>query len=44
MPLYNGEYYDSIRMGILREEWNGFKKDNPLFDSHKRTSLRLYLR
>ncbi|MFS0752112.1 GNAT family N-acetyltransferase [Oceanobacillus sp. 1P07AA] len=19
---YNGEYYDSIRMGILREEWN----------------------
>ncbi|GMK48630.1 hypothetical protein PghCCS26_57600 [Paenibacillus glycanilyticus] len=21
--LYNGEYYDSIRMGILREEWEG---------------------
>ena len=19
--FYNGEYYDSIRMGILREEW-----------------------
>jgi RimJ/RimL family protein N-acetyltransferase len=24
---YNGEYYDSIRMGILREEWEA----NPLF-------------
>ncbi len=21
---YNGEYYDSIRMGILREEWEEF--------------------
>lgn len=35
---YNGEYYDSIRMGILREEWNEFKKNNPLFNSHGRTS------
>ncbi|WP_240371572.1 GNAT family N-acetyltransferase [Anoxybacteroides rupiense] len=24
--LYNGRYYDSIRMGILREEWNESKK------------------
>ncbi|MFD0050387.1 GNAT family N-acetyltransferase [Actinomycetes bacterium NPDC127524] len=24
---YNGEYYDSIRMGLLREEW----EENPLF-------------
>ncbi len=23
--LYNGEYYDSIRMGILREEWERLK-------------------
>jgi RimJ/RimL family protein N-acetyltransferase len=22
---YNGEYYDSIRMGVLREEWEGQK-------------------
>lgn len=29
---YNGEYYDSIRMGILREEWDEFKKNNPLFN------------
>jgi RimJ/RimL family protein N-acetyltransferase len=35
---YNGEYYDSIRMGILREEWDEFKKNNPLFNSHERTS------
>ena len=25
--FYNGEYYDSIRMGLLREEW----EDNPVF-------------
>ncbi|OZM58574.1 GNAT family N-acetyltransferase [Lottiidibacillus patelloidae] len=24
---YNGEYYDSIRMGVLREEWNAWKKE-----------------
>jgi RimJ/RimL family protein N-acetyltransferase len=29
---YNGEYYDSIRMGILREKWDEFKKNNPLFN------------
>ena len=23
--FYNGEYYDSIRMGILREEWESFQ-------------------
>ncbi|QED46351.1 GNAT family N-acetyltransferase [Cytobacillus dafuensis] len=22
---HNGEYYDSIRMGVLREEWNGME-------------------
>jgi RimJ/RimL family protein N-acetyltransferase len=22
--FYNGEYYDSIRMGVLREEWDNF--------------------
>ncbi|MGF7127337.1 RimJ/RimL family protein N-acetyltransferase [Natronobacillus azotifigens] len=22
---YNGEYYDSIRMGLLREEWEALK-------------------
>jgi len=26
--FYNGEYYDSIRMGILREEW----ENNPNFN------------
>lgn len=26
--LYNGEYYDSIRMGILREEWCELNKNN----------------
>jgi RimJ/RimL family protein N-acetyltransferase len=35
---YNGEYYDSIWMGILREEWDEFKKNNPLINSHERTS------
>jgi RimJ/RimL family protein N-acetyltransferase len=35
---YNGEYYDSIRMGILREEWDEFEKNNPLFNSHERTN------
>jgi len=24
--IYNGEYYDSIRMGVLREEWNSQKR------------------
>ncbi|PEJ57173.1 GNAT family N-acetyltransferase [Bacillus sp. AFS002410] len=24
---YDGHYYDSIRMGLLREEWEDFKKD-----------------
>lgn len=24
---YNGEYYDSIRMGILREEWESRKSE-----------------
>lgn len=24
---YNGVYYDSIRMGILREEWEAFKQE-----------------
>lgn len=28
---YNGEYYDSIRIGLLREEW----KENPLFSGEK---------
>nr|WP_155111825.1 GNAT family protein [Metabacillus mangrovi] len=26
--LYNGTYYDSIRMGILREEWEALKGKN----------------
>lgn len=30
---YNGEYYDSIRMGLLREEW----EENPIF--HEEQSL-----
>ena len=24
--LYEGQYYDSIRMGILREEWNNLNE------------------
>lgn len=30
---YNGQYYDSIRMGLLREEWEG----NPLFHGKQET-------
>lgn len=26
--LVNGKYYDSIRMGILREEWEHLKTNN----------------
>ncbi|MFE8703536.1 GNAT family N-acetyltransferase [Cytobacillus sp. FJAT-54145] len=28
--FYNGEYYDSIRMGLLREEWEEFNKKSKL--------------
>jgi RimJ/RimL family protein N-acetyltransferase len=27
--FYEGKYYDSIRMGILREEWEEFLRNNP---------------
>jgi RimJ/RimL family protein N-acetyltransferase len=26
--FYNGEYYDSIRMGVLREEWDNLWNNN----------------
>jgi RimJ/RimL family protein N-acetyltransferase len=26
-PYYNGQYYDSIRMGILREEWAAIREE-----------------
>jgi RimJ/RimL family protein N-acetyltransferase len=26
--FYNGEYYDSIRMGVLREEWENLWNNN----------------
>ncbi|WP_286133639.1 GNAT family protein [Bacillus sp. AFS096315] len=33
--FYEGNYYDSIRMGILREEWNEFLEKDGLIEEQK---------
>lgn len=33
--FYNGNYYDSIRMGLLREEWNEFLENDGLIEVQK---------
>ncbi|MEH7350330.1 hypothetical protein [Gottfriedia acidiceleris] len=33
--LYDGTYFDSIRMGLLREEWNEFIEKDGLIQVQK---------